>query len=350
MVKRTSSRLFLSRTLLFLGASFVLAACLEASLAVKARFVDSQNPVALGLSADIPPKWAKRVVSVEGARQAYYWHGHLEVFDENRMRRTAPFPPRTKGLGRVVVVGDSLTYGQGVEASDAYSAVLERRLRAAGYNVEVLNLGRNGDQSEDVAKIVREFVPSLHPDLIVYGICLNDFLESRQGIYRDNERWPFPLPERWKQFLIDRTRLGRLLSLGYDRLLMATGLRGDFVSDILRNFNDRQTRFARDLKNMNEAAAGKGAPPIVAMVLDQQPVLNGRLRRLALIAERAATSAGMNVIDTSSYYERYSGHAMKVSPWEGHPNEEAHRIWAGMLFDRLAENPALARFRGMPRS
>ena len=349
MKMRHSAKVFLARALIFIGASCVLAAGLEGALAAKARFIDPRSPVALGLSADIPPMWAKRVVSIKGADHAYYWHGHLEVFDENGMRRTAPFPARIKGLGRVVVVGDSLTYGQGVEERDAYPAVLERRLRAAGYNVEILNLGRKGYQSEDVARTVRELVPSLHPDLIVYGICLNDFLESGLKIYKDNERWPFPLPDRWKEFLIDQTRLGRLASRAYDGLLMAAGIRGDFVSDILRNFNDRQTRFARDLKSMNDDAAARGTPPIIAMVLDQQPVHNGRLERLARIAQRAALSAGMTVIDTAPYYERYSGHVMKVSPWEGHPNEEAHRIWADMFFDRLVKSPALARFRGKSR-
>ncbi|MFI5363096.1 MAG: SGNH/GDSL hydrolase family protein [Elusimicrobiota bacterium] len=349
METRRRIGVFFVRLCLFFGTLCLLAVGLEAALAVKARFVDEKHPTALGLSSDIPPMWAKRVVTVKGARHAYYWHGHLEVFDDRGMRRTTPFPPRRKGVGRVVVVGDSLTYGQGVEASDAYSAVLERRLRAAGYDVEVLNLGRNGYQSEDVDKTVREFVPSLHPDLIVYGICLNDFLESGRGIYRDKTSWGLPFPERWKLFLIERTRLARLMDRDYDGLLMAAGLRRDFVSDILDNFNDRQTRFARDLKNMNGDAAARGLPPITAMVLDQQPVLNGRLQRLARIAEGAARGAGMNVVATASYYERYSGHPMKVSPWEGHPNEEAHRIWADMLFARLVENPALARYRRKSR-
>jgi lysophospholipase L1-like esterase len=336
---------WIQRFCLSLAASCLVLAGLEGALALQARLVDARQPGAAGLAADIPPEWAKRVVHVDGARSAYYWHGHLEVFDENKMRRTTPFPARKNGLGRVVVVGDSLTYGQGLDANDAYPAVLERRLRADGYRIEVLNLGQPAAQSEDVARTVREFVPALKPDLVVYGICLNDFLESGQGIYHDNERWAFPLPESWKQFLIDRTRLGRALDRGYDGLLMAVGLRGDFVSDILRNFNDRQTRFARDLKGMNDGARARGYPPIVAMVLDQQPKSGGRLERLALIAERAAESAGMNVIVTAGYYERYSGRTMKVSRWEGHPNEEANRIWAGMLFDRLAASPALARFR-----
>jgi lysophospholipase L1-like esterase len=265
------------------------------------------------------------------------------------MRRTTPFPAKRKGVGRIAVVGDSLTFGQGVEASDAYPEVLERSLRAAGYDVEVLNLGRKGDQSEDVAKTVINFVPSLHPDLIIYGICLNDFLESGQKVYTDNGRWQFPLPESWKQFLFDRSRLVRLTTRAYDGVLMAAGIRGDFVSDILHNFKDRQTRFARDLKNMNDDARARGYPPLYAMVLDQQPRHNGPRERLAVIAERAANDAGMNVIGTAQYYERYSGHVMKVSPWEGHPNEEAHRIFAGMLFDRLVADKALARFLKKPR-
>jgi len=47
--------------------------------------------------------------------------------------------------------------------------------------VEVINLGAPGLQSEDVLQVLKKFHPVLKPDLVVYGICLNDFLESMQG-------------------------------------------------------------------------------------------------------------------------------------------------------------------------
>lgn len=69
-----------------------------------------------------------------------------------------------------------MTYGEGVDAYWAYPAQLERAL-APDFRIEVLNLGVRGHASEDVLDDLRRFVPALEPDLVVYGVCLNDFLE-----------------------------------------------------------------------------------------------------------------------------------------------------------------------------
>ena len=66
---------------------------------------------------------------------------------------------------------------------------------------------------------------------------------------------------------------------------------------------------------------------------------------MAKIAEQAARDAGMDVVDTGEYYEKYSGRRMGVSQWEGHPSEEAHGIFAGMLYARIEHHPALSRYQ-----
>jgi acyl-CoA thioesterase-1 len=48
---------------------------------------------------------------------------------------------------KVVALGDSLTAGYGLEAEQAFPALLEARLRAAGYAVAVVNAGVSGDTS-----------------------------------------------------------------------------------------------------------------------------------------------------------------------------------------------------------
>jgi acyl-CoA thioesterase I len=54
---------------------------------------------------------------------------------------TAPSRPR------VVVLGDSLTAGLGLDPSEAYPALLQQRIDAAGYRFEVVNAGVSGDTS-----------------------------------------------------------------------------------------------------------------------------------------------------------------------------------------------------------
>jgi len=45
----------------------------------------------------------------------------------------------------IVVLGDSLTAGFGVNRAEAYPALLQQRINAAGWNFAVVNAGQNGD-------------------------------------------------------------------------------------------------------------------------------------------------------------------------------------------------------------
>jgi acyl-CoA thioesterase-1 len=47
----------------------------------------------------------------------------------------------------IVALGDSLTAGLGVASDEAYPALLETRLRAAGFDYRVVNAGVSGDTS-----------------------------------------------------------------------------------------------------------------------------------------------------------------------------------------------------------
>ena len=71
--------------------------------------------------------------------------------DESRVVST-PAPPREgpvvhATLPQVVALGDSLTAGLGIGMDEAYPARLQQRMRAEGYNVEVVNAGQSGDTS-----------------------------------------------------------------------------------------------------------------------------------------------------------------------------------------------------------
>ena len=50
---------------------------------------------------------------------------------------------------RVVVLGDSLTAGLGLPREQAYPALLQRKLKDAGHDLEVVNAGVSGDTSAD---------------------------------------------------------------------------------------------------------------------------------------------------------------------------------------------------------
>ena len=64
-----------------------------------------------------------------------------------RSETAAPAPVPAAPRPRIVVLGDSLTAGLGLEPGQAYPALLQKRLDAAGLKYEVVNAGVSGDTS-----------------------------------------------------------------------------------------------------------------------------------------------------------------------------------------------------------
>jgi hypothetical protein len=318
------------------GSVALTLAGIELGLAVAERVMPSASAMTM------PREWERRPVPVAGAAYAYYWHNVLHVHNDEHMRVAGRFPEHRPGFFRILVVGDSLTYGYGVAADDAYPSVLERRL-GRDFRVEVLNLGVSGAQSEDIRRTVGRALTQLQPDLIVYGVCLNDFLPSGVGEYATNRAYPVPVP--YGDHFILHTRMGKLVEELYDSVLMTVGLRADFFTDILRDFNGYQTRFARDVAAMNGAVVAGGLPAVVAMVLNQFPDTRGPGHPIVLAAERHLQDAGIRVIP-ADYIRRNDGRRdWFVSRWEGHPNQKAHSAFADEIAAYLAGLPELQPFR-----
>jgi acyl-CoA thioesterase-1 len=61
----------------------------------------------------------------------------------------APARSEATQAPKIVVLGDSLTAGLGLEPRDAYPAVLQRMLQERGYPFQVVNAGVSGDTSAD---------------------------------------------------------------------------------------------------------------------------------------------------------------------------------------------------------
>jgi GDSL-like Lipase/Acylhydrolase family len=290
----------------------------------------------------LPDAWRRRDEKVEGATSAYVWHGALHLHDEWGFRRlNGPFPAKDPGTLRVMVVGDSLTYGYGVEEQWTFSRLLQRSLQAS-YRVEVVNLGRSGFQSKDIVGVLQTFLPQLDPDLVVYAVCLNDFLPSGERIY---DAYPFPFPETWKEYLWQRTRLGRLFDDAWRSLLLALDLRHDFFEDILTGGKEYPARFARDVAAMNRLVQEEGLPPIIGIVFEQSPGGDQGAWKLIEIAERAMADAGFDVISVMPWRGRLGDRLFRVSRWESHPNELAHSLIAERLDERLRRYGTLEEYR-----
>ena len=282
----------------------------------------------------MPETWKRTATEVNGSVRLNYWHGVLHIYNQDGMRWATPFPPKRDHVYRVMIVGDSLTYGDGLAESRRFSNLLDRWMKQK-FEIEFINLGVDGAQSEDL-EIINKYLPVLRPDLVIYGVCVNDFLPSGRGKSDVPLAYPFPFPAGAKDFLLRDTLTGAFLSESYDGALRRLDLRGEsFVEDILKGFNGNRQRFARDVAEMTRIVQAAGLPPLIAMVLVQYPDYGDGVYQMAKIAKSALRQAGAVVISTEDYFRRFNGQPMNISRWEGHPNEVANYIWASMIAKEL---------------
>jgi lysophospholipase L1-like esterase len=336
-----------SNLMLIVGAVMVCLIVFESGLwLLETIFPRPKAESRIAAALPMPAELRMRKVEVPGAAYAYYWQGKLHAHNRYGLRRVTPYPEKRKDTFRIMILGDSFTYGYGVADKDTYVRILEREL-SKEYNVEVMNFGFCGANGPQLLRLLKYHVPLRKPDLIVYGICINDYLpfgrrEYDRGHYH---QYDFPLPDSFKSFMTNNTRVGEFLAKEYDALLMRLNLRYDFLSAITHDFDNYRTRFAKELVEMNKISLQNGSGPILAMVLENAPSSRGRRHDINRLTEQLAAQAGMMVVPIENYEREYSGRTFEVSPWEGHPNERAHKLFAELLLPAIKNAQAIKRYK-----
>jgi lysophospholipase L1-like esterase len=155
-----------------------------------------------------------------------------------------------RGVTRIVALGDSFTFGQGVEIQEAWPSILERRLGKA----EVVNLGVPGYGVDQQLLMLESRGLHYQPDVIVLGLHTPDIFRNTSashgqfakplfrigddGLELTNVPTPppgTPVPAR-DSGLLHRSRLFRMVYVRMER--HGTGNVWEITEGILRRMAD----------------------------------------------------------------------------------------------------------------
>lgn len=102
--------------------------------------------------------------------------------------------PKPVGSLRILVLGDSVTFGTGVSRSETFPKRLERKLRNAGRQVEVINAGVNGYTAYNEVHYYLSAARKLQPDVVLLAVVLNDAVNPRLhwGVFTENPLFAVP--------------------------------------------------------------------------------------------------------------------------------------------------------------
>ena len=269
---------------------------------------------------------------------------------------------KPQGVLRVLVVGDSIAYGFGVEQSEALSEQLEGLL--ANYRVpevtrfEVLNLGVTGYNALQVAENLRVRGLPLQPDLIVYVYCLNDpqaysfELEALRAQLGSAERGYWDAlaqrAERSRLLLLLRYALATLRDRGpgmpgpdMQWVAIANDSYADYFAELYRDPTSL-ARLQSGIDAMASAASAASAKLAVAIMPVFVDLDGYRLRALHAQVARMFEQRGIPVYDLLPAYAALMHRAGPVFVYnELHPNAIGHRMAALFLLRRLAQHGLL---------
>ncbi|MCX8063796.1 MAG: hypothetical protein N3G21_01325 [Candidatus Hydrogenedentes bacterium] len=84
--------------------------------------------------------------------------------------------PKPENIFRIIVIGDSYTYGWGIEEEQSWVRLIESMLSVPRKKVEVINMGKPGANLNDYLEIARIGIPILEPDLVILALLQGDDL------------------------------------------------------------------------------------------------------------------------------------------------------------------------------
>jgi lysophospholipase L1-like esterase len=247
---------------------------------------------------------------------------------------------RTPGVQRILAVGDSFTFGDGVEdVAKTWPKVLETSLNAAGIRAEVFNLGIPGTNTAFQRGKLGAVGWSLSPDRVILAFVLND---------------PEPpgantviVPTRLNPPLLPLGRLDTTLTRASRAYAWLRGRRNalwerfgwkesyaDYVRSLYRPGPDWDA-WVHEAKGLCEDARARGVPLTVALFPLMRDLEADPFRPERVAAAKVWKEAGAHVVDLSPAFRGRPSSELCVSPTDAHPNAEGHRLAGEYLAQML---------------
>ena len=256
-------------------------------------------------------------------------------------RFNAAYIDKQEGTFRVVAVGDSFTWGDGVHASDAWPDRLETRVRALGIgHFEVWNWSRRGWNTEAQWRSLQRRILELEPDLILLGYMLND-PQPRSGkhdraAFGLQPRQPASAPGRW---IHGHSQLFQRVYDGLENRRIH-GRFADYYTYLHSAENPSREAQEEALRSWAGRTQELGIPMVVVVfpvftteMGDSYPY--GEVHELVI---EQVERLGLRGLDLQPVYSEVQPVRLPVEPFlDRHPNELAHRMAADAILEFLLD-------------
>jgi len=251
--------------------------------------------------------------------------------------RDAEVVPPAPGQRAVVFLGDSFVAGHGVDrAEDRFADVAARAL---GPGWKAYNVARNGWDTVDEAKGLREF--PVAPNAVVLVYYLNDIFHAAT-----ETGYPLTfavnLPRGFNKTLVEHSALYDFLYWRFARGGNLSGGADTFWKTLKGAYADPKVwaAHAAELSDLARAVKERGARPVAVVFPMLQAVAESEPLTAKVSAELAAQ--GFEVLDLTATLRGRAVPGMVVNSLDAHPSLALHREVGELVAGLLNKPPAPA--------
>ncbi len=248
---------------------------------------------------------------------------------------------KPEGVFRIVVLGDSFTFGYGVEVEQTYGVVLERIIKEHGIRVEVINLGVSGAGTAEELIMLKNRGLRFAPDLVVVGYCCNDIgnntcsmlyaLNDQGQLVRDQESY---LPVIKLRDFLYSFRIYRYLA---ERSHLLYFLRSNLSEAVYKSLREKTVE-SKSLSHESEARLTAALLDIIKQTSEESGAtfclldIPNNYNKSNLPREYLAYVKEEDIIDIRPVFEQHMvTQKLYWTQSDGHWTPAGHKIAAEML-------------------
>lgn len=189
--------------------------------------------------AELAARWLFRDITTTSDDRGYFsnrWSAEKVQFNSLGYREREFSVAKPAGTYRIAIVGDSFTFGNGIDANDRLSALLQSGL---GEGFEVLNFGMPGNNTLENAHTISNPVRRVQPDFVLVQWFINDAETGGRGRPDYRPLLPYQGLHAWLQH---DSALYTLLDSWWTRRQVLGLQPGSYADYMSRRFADPQSQ------------------------------------------------------------------------------------------------------------
>lgn len=304
-----------------------------------AMIVSMLSVAVAGVSAEAATRWIFRSVTASADGGGYFSRRDASsvLLNEHGFRERSYATPKPPGKYRIAVIGDSFTFGNGLDPRERYTNVLDTWLPD---QYEVLNFGIPGNNTPHHLDTLRARVLPAQPDFVLLQWFVNDIEgNDLSGRPRTLPLVPVPGLHRW---LNANSAIYTVANMRWAELQIAMGMAPSYADYLKARAEDANSmdarRESRLLHEIIDTAQRAGVKIAILLFPDPGQDL-GPEYPFAFLHERVLGVCRQEAVpcidlrgDLAIVKDR---RALWVSPFDHHPSAKANEIAALKILDRL---------------